>query len=100
MNPIDYGEVVSALKLIHDSTTPADQRRAATQYCENLKQNLSPVDSGQLGFYLVQNAVLPPAVKHFGLHLVEHVVRQRWNELERSYRSQLQAAFVEVLKSV
>ncbi|BDD62412.1 hypothetical protein MAP00_007380 [Monascus purpureus] len=65
-------DIVRALELIHDPSSTNEQRRQALTFVESQKQNKS---ASQNGFILASRAENPPLVRHFGLALLDHVLR-------------------------
>lgn len=72
------GQLGAAVELTMNPQVPMDQRHRAFTQLEEFKEN-SPYGS-QCGFYLVTHSQAPVA-RHFGLKLLEDVVKARWNSM-------------------
>lgn len=70
--------IVEALDLSHRSDSSKDTRRQALEYLEAQK---TKDDAPYHGFLLASDRQQSPLVRHFGLSLLEHVIRHRWNQL-------------------
>lgn len=71
---IDVSTVIRALEVIHSPSSSNDHRRQATTYLENLKKENGVA---QAGFDLGNDASQQPIVRHFGLDLLEHVIKRQ-----------------------
>jgi len=68
----------AAVELTMNPAIPMEQRHKAFNQLEEFKEN-SPYGS-QCGFYLVGSSE-SPVVRHFGLKILEDVVKARWNTM-------------------
>ena len=68
----------AAVELTMNPSVPMEQRHQAFNQLEEFKEN-SPYGS-QCGFYLVSSNS-SPMVRHFGLKILEDVVKARWNNM-------------------
>jgi len=68
----------AAVELTMNPAIPMEQRHQAFNQLEEFKEN-SPYGS-QCGFYLVASSE-SPVVRHFGLKILEDVVKARWNTM-------------------
>ncbi|KAJ1666690.1 karyopherin [Coemansia sp. RSA 1646] len=78
MNKQTIEQVVYMLQLVHSADTTENRRKEAHEFCQRLKD--SP-DALNQGVELASSSVgsgLPPQVQHFGLQLIEHVVRHHY----------------------
>ncbi|KAJ2808997.1 karyopherin [Coemansia guatemalensis] len=83
---------VQALELVYNSNTPADERKAAESFCEQLKREERAADYGH---YLATRANGYAAeVRHFGVQLIEETLRQRWTAGKGGKGSKKKAAGV------
>ena len=71
-------QVGAAVELTMNPAVPMEQRHQAFNQLEDFKTN-SPYGS-QCGFYLVGSSE-SPMVRHFGLKILEDVVKARWNTM-------------------
>ncbi|WEW59920.1 karyopherin [Emydomyces testavorans] len=74
----DLLNIVQALDIIHTRTTTNEIRKRASEFLELQKHEKSAVQSG---FYLAAERRHSPLVRHFGLSLLEHVLKHRLSEL-------------------
>lgn len=90
-------QIISALKLVYDSHTPNDQRHSASIYLEQIKaQDEAPYH----GFGLAADRSHAAVVRHFGLSLLEHAIRQRWAEYTVEQNALLREWIVKLAQSV
>jgi len=82
-------ELALAVELTMDPRVPQQQRMEAYTACERFKET-SPV-CVQCGLYLAQQSNASHFVRHFGLQLMEHCVKYRWNQI-----SQQEKLFIKV----
>ena len=62
-----------ALEVVHNPSTDNDVRKPASDYLEQLKNSQNAYE---YGLTFGADRTQPPLVRHFGLSLLEHVVRQ------------------------
>ncbi|MCJ1378061.1 hypothetical protein MMC17_001157 [Xylographa soralifera] len=68
-------QILRALDLIYDPRSSNQHRQDASQYLEQVKaQDQAPSH----GYILAANKSHPPVVRHYGLSLLEDVIRHRW----------------------
>ncbi|KAL6061978.1 hypothetical protein QOT17_012547 [Balamuthia mandrillaris] len=70
-----YDTLIKAVRTIHSAKATAEQRRLAQLYCEEFKCKQENLSIYGFALAMKHNA---EEVRFFGLHLVEHVIRQRW----------------------
>ena len=68
----ELADIIRALELIHDRSSTNELRRQALEFVESQKQSKSAVNNG---FMLASRSESPPLVRHFGLALLDHVLR-------------------------
>ena len=68
----------AAVELTMNPAVPMEQRHQAFSQLEEFKEK-SPYGS-QCGFYLVESST-SPVVRHFGLKILEDVVKARWHSM-------------------
>ncbi len=71
-------QLVAAVGVMMDPTTPRERRAVAFQKCEEFKQS-SPM-AVQCGLQLAAHD-RDPVVRHFGLKILEDTIRLRWNDM-------------------
>ncbi len=73
-------QLESAVRLMMSGSAPRDQRHEAFNKCEQFKRS-DPLAS-RCGLHLAASASgRDPVVRHFGLKILEDVIRLRWNEM-------------------
>jgi exportin-5 len=82
-------ELARAVELTMDPCLPQEQRMEAYTACERFKET-SPL-CVQCGLHLAQQNNVSHFVRHFGLQLMEHCVKYRWNHM-----SQQEKLFIKV----
>ena len=71
------GQLASAVKAMMDPMTPSQHRFEAFSNCERFKESASPELGIQCAIFLSSH--LDPIVRHFGLKLLEDVIKLKWN---------------------
>lgn len=72
-------QLVQAVELMMNPSVSQDQRIQALQQSEQFKQN-SPL-AVECGLALCGGAQYSPVVRHFGLKIMEDIIKLRWNEM-------------------
>ncbi|CAN2387514.1 Exportin 1-like protein [Pristimantis euphronides] len=72
--------LMQAVTVIMEPSSAQEHRMEALRFCEDFKET-SPV-CVPCGLQLAEKSQ-PPVVRHFGLQVLEHVVKFRWNNMER-----------------
>ncbi|KAM5441833.1 karyopherin [Microsporum ferrugineum] len=70
--------IIQALDVIHSPASTNEVRKQASEYLEQQKHEKSAI---QNGYFLAAEKSHSPVVQHFGLSLLEHVLRYRFLEL-------------------
>ncbi|XP_040207688.1 exportin-5 isoform X2 [Rana temporaria] len=73
-------QLVRAVTIIMEPGSTQEHRLEALRFCEDFKETC-PV-CVPCGLHLAEKTQ-PPVVRHFGLQVLEHVVKFRWNDMER-----------------
>ncbi|CAG2062987.1 unnamed protein product, partial [Timema podura] len=74
-------ELSRAIELTMDPCAPQERRMEAYIACDRFKDT-SPL-CAQCGLYLAQRTGNSHFVRHFGLQLMEHCVKYRWNQISQ-----------------
>ncbi|KAL2170402.1 hypothetical protein VTG60DRAFT_4888 [Thermothelomyces hinnuleus] len=98
----DGGEAVlskihEALKVVHSPYSPNQARQEAQAFLENVK---SLPESPSHGFSLAFNKSHEPIVRHYGLSLLEHAVKQNWEEYSTEHREYLRSWVLQLAETV
>ena len=78
--------IIAALNATLDPRIPNPTRQQALHHLEHLK---SLPDAPHTGFALADDWAQSPAVRYYGLQLLEHAVRFRWGEYSAEQTAQL-----------
>ncbi|KAJ2612274.1 karyopherin [Coemansia sp. RSA 1365] len=68
--------VEQALKVVYSSNTPAEERKAAEAFCEQLKREERASDYGH--YLAIRTNGYAAEVRHFGVQLIEETLQKRW----------------------
>lgn len=90
-------EALQALDVIYNPSSTNDLRRQATVYLEQVK---STPDAAVSGFQLANAQYQPPHVRHYGLTVLEHVIRYRWQELSAQEMQDIRLWIIQLTRSV
>lgn len=89
-------QLVKAVNAIMDPETGQMYRLEALKFCEEFK------DSSSLcvpcGLKLA-DAAHPAVIRHFGLQVLEHVIKFRWNNMEQQEKVQLKECAMQLLST-
>lgn len=88
--------LVSFLGVIMDPYADQQKRREAYEVCEEFKEH-SPL-CAQVGLLLSERGK-PPVVRHFGLQLIEHCIKFRWNDMRLEEKIFIKDKALELLES-
>ncbi|XP_073421022.1 exportin-5 isoform X2 [Dendrobates tinctorius] len=79
-------QLVQAVTVIMEPSSAQEHRLEALRFCEGFKETC-PV-CVPCGLQLAEKSQ-PPLIRHFGLQVLEHVVKFRWNDMERGEKLML-----------
>ncbi|PIA13029.1 hypothetical protein COEREDRAFT_83750 [Coemansia reversa NRRL 1564] len=68
--------VEQALEIVYSSNTPAEDRKAAEAFCEQLKREERASDYGH--YLAIKANGYAAEVRHFGVQLIEETLQKRW----------------------
>ena len=77
-NSENSAAVLDALGIVHNPTTNNERRLEATRFLNDQKDTSHACQSG---YFLASGRDRPDVVRHFGLSLIEHNIRQKWHDL-------------------
>jgi exportin-5 len=89
--------IVHALELIHSPTSTNEIRQQASEFLELQKNEKS---AAQNGYSLSSQANNSPVVRHFGLSLLEHVVRHRSSGLHADEFTHLRGLILDLAEGI
>jgi len=90
------GQLGAAVELTMNPAVPMEERHRAFTQLEQFKET-SPFGS-QCGFYLVTNSQAPVA-RHFGLKLLEDIVKARWNSMVAEEKLFIKESLMKLMSS-
>ncbi|EFC50263.1 ran-binding protein 21 [Naegleria gruberi] len=79
-----FQNLLQAIHIIHNSSSPQQQRLEAQQFVENFKTN----QPNKIDFcWTFINNNQPEEVRHFGLQIIHHIVSREWPTIPSTYQS-------------
>lgn len=93
----DIADVLQALQLIHTPTTKNEVRRQASSYLDQIKYSQHAL---QHGVSLGSDSQQEPLVRHFGLSLLEHVVKHQSHELDDGQNEQIRSCIINLGRNI
>ena len=90
-------QILQALDVVHSPRSANSLRQAATDYLEKVK---SDQDAPYHGFALCSNRSQPAILRHYGLSLLEHAIRHRWEDYTSEQSSILRECVVNLAQEV
>lgn len=88
--------LVKAVNVIMDPETSQTLRLEALKFCEEFKETSSLCIP--CGLKLADKAH-PPVIRHFGLQVLEHVIKYRWNNMQQQEKVQLKDSAMQLLST-
>ncbi|XP_059154978.1 exportin-5-like isoform X2 [Physella acuta] len=88
--------LVAALDIVMNPQATNDERQKAQKLCEDFKDNTDPQECIKCGLQLARKNN-SPMVRHFGLQLIEHCIKYRWEEVEHQDRFQLKRNILQLV---
>lgn len=96
-NGDSLSQIVLALEATYDPRSTNATRQSALQFLENAKKQ---PDAPQHGFALASNQNQQPAVRHFGLSLLEYALRYRWEDYSKEQADTLRGWILSLARDV
>lgn len=93
----DTSNILQALEIIHNPSTKNDVRRQASDYLEQLKTSS---DAPKYGYILSTDRSQPPLVRHYGLSLLNYIIRHDSHKLSEEQNDQLRNCILELGRTV
>ncbi|CAD7087155.1 unnamed protein product [Hermetia illucens] len=93
--PALASELARAVELIMNPTTSPEARKEAYEACESFK-DASPL-CAQAGLFLASGHQFSTSVKHFGLQLMEHTVKFKWNTISHQEKIFIKESSMQLL---
>ena len=73
-------QILEALRLVHNARSSNEVRHRASQYLEQIRED---VRAPEQGFLLASSRDQTPIVRHYGLSLIDHAIRYKWQDYTR-----------------
>ena len=89
--------ILHALEIIHNPSTNNEVRRQASDFLEQLKSSQQAFDEG---LSLASGHREQPLIRHFGLSLLEHVIRHRSHDLSDEQNQRIRRSVLDLGKSI
>ncbi|KAK2745216.1 hypothetical protein FQN55_006341 [Onygenales sp. PD_40] len=89
--------IIQALEIIHTRTTTNAIRQQASEFLESQKNEKS---AAHTGYFLAQQKSHSPVVRHFGLSLLEHVLKHGSADLSPSQLGHLRGLILNLAQSI
>ncbi|XP_029305896.1 exportin-5 [Cottoperca gobio] len=89
-------QLIKALNVMMDAETGQIFRLEALKFCEEFKETSS--FCVPCGLQLADKAQ-PAVVRHFGLQILEHVIKFRWNNMQQREKVQLKECAMQLLST-
>ncbi|KAL2268140.1 hypothetical protein VTJ83DRAFT_2986 [Remersonia thermophila] len=90
-------KIQEALKVVHSPYSPNQARQEAQAFLEDVK-TLDEAPSH--GFALAFNKPQEPIVRHYGLSLLEHALKRRWEDYSSEHRGYLRQWILQLAETV
>lgn len=90
-------KIHEALKVVHSPYSPNQARQEAQSFLEDVK---SLAEAPSHGFTLAFNRPQESIVRHYGLSLLEHSVKQNWEEYSPEHREYLRSWVLQLAETV
>uniref|UniRef100_A0A3B4U589 Exportin-5 n=1 Tax=Seriola dumerili TaxID=41447 RepID=A0A3B4U589_SERDU len=89
-------QLIKAVNVMMDAETSQIYRLEALKFCEEFKETNS--FCVPCGLQLADKAQ-PAVVRHFGLQILEHVIKFRWNNMQQQEKVQLKECAMQLLSN-
>ena len=97
LNGDGLSQIILALEATYDPRSNNETRQAALQFLEAAKKQ---PDAPQHGFSLANDHGQPPAVRHFGLSLLEHALRFRWQDYSQEQADTVRGWIIQLARDI
>lgn len=93
----DTSNILQALEIIHNPSTKNDVRRQASDYLEQLKTSDG---APEYGYILSTDRSQPPLVRHFGLSLLNYIIRHQGHKFSEEQNDQIRNCILELGRTI
>eukprot|EP01125_Pyxidicula_operculata_P004078 TRINITY_DN1584_c0_g1_i1.p1 TRINITY_DN1584_c0_g1~~TRINITY_DN1584_c0_g1_i1.p1 ORF type:complete len:1169 (-),score=237.78 TRINITY_DN1584_c0_g1_i1:433-3939(-) len=91
----DISVIIAAIRKEYSQNAPPNERAEARKFCQEFKDNPR---ASWFAFHLIHRDN-EPTVRHFGLHLLEHTVKEKWNQIHTAKRASITKALLDFMKA-
>ncbi|KAM4692893.1 exportin-5 isoform 2-T2 [Discoglossus pictus] len=89
-------QLIQAVTVMMQPESSQEYRMEALRFCEDFKEKCP--DCVPCGLHLAERTQ-PPVVRHFGLQVLEHVVKFQWNNMSREDKMCLKNSVITLMSS-
>ncbi|KAH8891666.1 hypothetical protein GQ53DRAFT_149059, partial [Thozetella sp. PMI_491] len=89
--------IFDALRIVHDPYSSNPARQEAQSFLENVK---TLDEAPSYGYSLASNKTQTAIIRHYGLSLLEHAVKQKWAEYSEEQAQYLRGWILELAEAV
>lgn len=93
----DLSQVLQALEAIYDSRSSNDTRKEASAYLEEAKRL---PEAPSHGYTLAVNQAQPPALRHYGLSMLEHSIKYGWEDYTIEQGNELRGYVIQLAQGI
>lgn len=90
--------MISAIHCSFNSNTSNQEKQNALKYLEDLKENHSMICL-TISFELLKQVHQPSVVHHYSLHMIESMIKSKWNLLKNDERYLIKKQLFFIIKS-
>jgi hypothetical protein len=94
-----FEKVISAILCSFNSTATNNEKQNALKFIEDLKENHSVICL-TISFELLKQINNQPILHHYSLHLIESLIKQKWNIFKIDDRNFVKKQFFLIIKGV
>ncbi|EGG15791.1 armadillo-like helical domain-containing protein [Cavenderia fasciculata] len=98
-NEIDQiiNQITSSLSQLHDPRSTQEQRQSSQVFLEELKTR---PNAYTFALKLVQTPQINDIAKHYGLHVIENLVKNRWNQASDSEKESVKKEILQIVANI
>ena len=93
----ELAHVIEALEIIYNPRSPNDARQAASSYLENTKKHQA---APEYGIRIACDKLQQPAIRYFGLSLLESTIRDDWDNTYDDKNERLRGYITALAKQI
>ncbi len=93
-----FEKVISAVHCSFNSTTTNNDKQNAFKYLEDLKEN-HPIICSTISFQLLKQINNQPILHYYSLHLIESIIKYKWNIFKIDERNLIKKELFFIIKS-